>query len=55
MSSMKCVFELDTKRCVLDAIDAGYRSIDTAQAYIITRKVLEKHWQNPVFHGKSFS
>ena len=23
----------DTKRCVLDAIDAGYRSIDTAQAY----------------------
>ena len=33
MSSMKCVFELDTKRCVLDAIDAGYRSIDTAQAY----------------------
>ena len=23
----------DTKRCVLDAIDVGYRSIDTAQAY----------------------
>lgn len=23
----------DTKRCVLDAIDIGYRSIDTAQAY----------------------
>ena len=23
----------DTQRCVLDAIDVGYRSIDTAQAY----------------------
>ena len=23
----------DTKRCVLDAIETGYRSIDTAQAY----------------------
>ena len=23
----------DTKRCVLDAIDVSYRSIDTAQAY----------------------
>ncbi len=23
----------DTRRCVLDAIDVGYRSIDTAQAY----------------------
>ena len=23
----------DTKRCVLDAIEVGYRSIDTAQAY----------------------
>jgi len=23
----------DTKRCVLDAIEIGYRSIDTAQAY----------------------
>lgn len=23
----------DTKRCVLDAISAGYRSIDTAQGY----------------------
>lgn len=23
----------DTKRCVLDAITVGYRSIDTAQAY----------------------
>ena len=23
----------DTKKCVLDAIEVGYRSIDTAQAY----------------------
>ena len=23
----------DTKRCVLDDIDVGYRSIDTSQAY----------------------
>ena len=23
----------DTKRCVLDAVSVGYRSIDTAQAY----------------------
>ena len=23
----------DTERCVLDAIEVGYRSIDTAQAY----------------------
>ena len=23
----------DTKKCVLDAIEIGYRSIDTAQAY----------------------
>lgn len=23
----------DTKRCILDAIEVGYRSIDTAQAY----------------------
>ena len=30
------VYQIDneaTKRCVLDAIDVGYRSIDTAQAY----------------------
>ena len=30
----------DTKRCVLDAIETGYRSIDTAQGHIKMSQVL---------------
>ena len=31
----------DTKRCVLDALEVGYRSIDTAAAYFNEREVGE--------------
>ncbi len=44
----------DTKRCVLDAIDVGYRSIDTAQAYT-TRRVWAKRWRNAACPARSFS
>lgn len=45
----------DTKRCVLDAIDVGYRSIDTAQAYTTTRRVWAKRWRNAACPARSFS
>ena len=44
----------DTRRCVLDAIDVGYRSIDTAQAYY-NERVLAKRWQSPVCPARNFS
>lgn len=30
----------ECERCVLDALDAGYRSIDTAQSYVNVKKPL---------------
>ena len=44
----------DTKRCVLDAIDVGYRSIDTAQAYA-TRKAWAKRWLRAACPARSSS
>ena len=43
----------DTKRCVLDAIEIGYRSIDTAQAYYNEEGV--RHLRNAVFQERNFS
>lgn len=42
----------DTRRCVLEAIETGYRSIDTSQAYG-TRKALEMRWQNAACRGRN--
>ena len=39
----------DTRRCVLDAIDVGYRR------RITTRRVLAKRWQSPVCPARNFS
>ena len=36
----------DTKRCVLDAIETGYRSIDTAQGISKMSQVLVTRWLN---------
>lgn len=44
----------DTKRCVLDAIDVGYRSIDTAQP-TATRKVWAKRWPRAACPARSSS
>ena len=44
----------DTKRCVLDAIDVGYRSIDTAQAYY-NEAVSATRWRKAVCRARSFS
>jgi 2,5-diketo-D-gluconate reductase A len=33
----------ECKRCVLDALKAGYRSIDTAQSYFNEEEVGESH------------
>lgn len=44
----------DTKRCVLDAIDVGYRSIDTAQAYH-NEEGWAKRWRNAACPARSFS
>lgn len=48
----------DTKQCVLDVIDVGYRSIDTAQAYYNEEGVgaaLAWRWRNAVCPGRSCS
>ena len=45
----------DTKRCVLDAIEIGYRSIDTAQAYFNEEGVGAAPWLNADFQEKTSS
>ncbi len=43
----------DTKRCVLDAIKVGFRSIDTAQSYFMKQR-LEKQFLNVEYQEKNY-
>ena len=43
----------ECKRCVLDALETGYRLIDTAQSYFNEEKS-DRHWQSPAFPEEIF-
>lgn len=51
------VYQVDPKeceRCVSDALEVGYRLIDTAQAYYNEEGVVQR-FQTVAFHGKNCS
>ena len=47
------VTQEECERCVLDALQVGYRSLDTAQSYF-NEEQAGSAIQNPVSHGKRY-
>ena len=47
------VSQEECERCVLDALQVGYRSIDTAQSYFNEEQVVQQS-KNPVWIAKIF-
>lgn len=44
----------ECERCVLDALGAGYRSLDTAQSYFSTRRRWAAPSADPACRGRIF-